>query len=196
MNKLSMTLATLALSGCCMTGGGEATAPAAPVSPPPAVAPSLPPPVAMPPAAAGPGIAFVVDPLIPTWSSSYSAAMMQDNNPSTYWCTPSSPTFPVVTTLTLPMPSTVTGVAFNTAISGYDNIGPRDVTIEAIDPMGNVVGLVNGTVLQNTTSTVALPMPALASAVRVTMRSNYGGSYLGIAELAVMGIGLPPLPGK
>ena len=38
-------------------------------------------------------------------------------------------------------------------------------------------------------------MPAVASSIRLTIRSNYGGSYLGIAELAVMGIGLPPLPG-
>lgn len=158
--------------------------------------PSIPmPPIGLPPAPAGPGIAFTVDPSIPTWSAGYSAAMMQDMNLSTYWCTPMGPTFPVVTTLFLPMPSTVTGLAFNTAISGYDNIGPRDVMIEAIDPMGAVVGVASGVVLQNTTSTVALPMPALASSVRLTIRTNYGGSYLGIAELSVMGMGLPPLPG-
>ena len=55
--------------------------------------------------------------------------------------------------------------------------------------------MVNGVVSQNTTSTVSFPMPAVASSIRLTIRSNSGGSYLGIAELAVMGIGLPPLPG-
>ena len=154
--------------------------------------PSMP---SMPTLPAGPGIAFMVDPMIPTWSAGYSSAMMQDMNPSTYWCTPVGPVFPVVTTLTLLMPSTVTGVAFNTAISGYDTIGPRDVMIEALDAMGNVVGVGNGMVLQNTTSTVSLAMPVFANSVRLTMRSNYGGTYLGIAELSVMGIGLPPLPG-
>lgn len=161
----------------------------------PSLPPSMPSIPTMPSGPAGPGIAFVVDPMIPTWSSGYAATMMQDMNLSTYWCSPSGAPFPIVTTLTLPMPSTVTGLAFNTAISGYDNIGPRDVTIEALDPMGNVVGMTNGVVLQNTSSTVMLPMPVLAGSVRLTMRSNYGGSYTGIAELSVMGIGLPPLPG-
>lgn len=145
--------------------------------------------------AAGAPMAYTADALIPTWSSSYAASMMQDGNPATYWCTPMSPAFPVTTTLTLPMPSTVNGLSFNTAIPGYANIGPQNVMIEALDMMGNVVGVTNGVVMQNTTSTVSFPLPVLASSVRLTMFGNYGGSYLGIGELAVLGIGLPALPG-
>lgn len=172
--------------------------PSMPVVPSTPSMPTLPtiptmPTIPLPPG--GPGIPFVADGAIPTWSSGYSAAMMQDMNLATYWCTPAAPAFPVTTTLTLGFPATVSGLAFQTAISGYDTIGPRDVTIEALDAMGNVVGTTNGTVLQNTSSTISLPMPVMASAVRLTIRSNYGGTYLGIAELAVMGVGLPPLPG-
>lgn len=161
--------------------------PTGPLYPPP---PTLLPPV-LPPT---PGLPYVVDPLIPTWSSGYAASMMQDGNPATYWCSPTGPTYPIVTTLTLLSPNLVNGLAFNTVNTGYPNIGPNGVMIEAIDPMGAVVGVASGSVLMNTTSTVAFTAPVFASSIRLTIHSNHGGAYVGITELVVMSLGLPPLP--
>jgi hypothetical protein len=150
------------------------------------------PPIASP-GARGRGLAYTVAPGIPTWSEGYSAANMQDGNPTTYWCTAMSPPFPFVFSLSFPAPATVTSVRFDTRLPGYDTSGLRDITLEAIGPNGEVLSASNQVLTQNAETVVTLPVPTMMSGIRVTARSNHGGSYAGLTELAVEGIGLPAL---
>jgi hypothetical protein len=145
------------------------------------------------PGARGRGLAYTIAPGIPTWSDSYAASNMQDGNPATYWCTAMGPTFPFVFSLSFPAPATVSALRFDTRLPSYDTSGLRDVTLEALGPNGEVISATNQVLGQNVETTVTLPAPTLMSGIRVTARSNHGGSYAGLSELTVDGVGLPAL---
>ncbi len=165
----------LALGGCPRRSG-----PSPAMSAPPAVMTGMP-----------VSLAYTVMPGIPTWSTGYSPVKMQDNNPSTYWCTPANPTFPVMGTLQFPMPAIVQTVSFNTMLPGYATSGVREVMIEAIGANGMPAAVAMGVVNMNSITPVSFPAPVSAVMLRLTVRSNYGGTYAGISELQVLGNGVP-----
>lgn len=175
-------------------GACRRSAPPQQIAPVPVVAtgammPSMAPPMGMPVS-----LAYTVMPGIPTWSVSYSPDKMRDGNPSTYWCTPANPTFPVMGTITFPAPATVMSVNFNTALPGYATSGAREITLEALGPNGMPVAMVPAVLNQSTVTTVSFPAPTPAMALRLTIRSNYGGTYLGISEMQITGVGVAAPP--
>jgi hypothetical protein len=143
--------------------------------------PPLPGAVAPPPRA----VPYVADPLIPTYSDAYSARMMMDDLPATYWCSPAAPATPIVTTLQLDTPTTVRGLTFNTQIPGYSDCGPHKVKLELIDAAGHVAAVARARIPEYSVTTVSFRTPTLASAVRVTLGDNHGGQYFAITELIV-----------
>lgn len=191
MTRMSVGKFVLAAGVFALAGTGcrqrAATPPAPTMMMPTAMMPTAPPTMGGMPGA----LAYTVMPGIPTWSASYAGTKMQDNNPSTYWCTPASPTFPVVGQLMFPAPATVQSVSFNTMLPNYATSGAREVTLEALGPTGMVVGMAAGTLAMNSITPVMFPAPVSASMLRLTIRSNYGGSYVGISEMQVMGMGVP-----
>lgn len=130
-------------------------------------------------------IPYVADALIPTYSAGYAASMMGDDVPSTYWCSPASPSAPLVTTLQLSAPTQVRGLTFNTIVPGYSDSSPHKVTLDALDSAGHAIGSVRGRLPEYAITTVSFHAPLLASAIRVTMHDNHGGQYFALTELVV-----------
>lgn len=145
----------------------------------PAVAPNAPPPVAP-----VQGLPYVAASL-PVWNESYSVAKMQDNDPSTYWCTPMGPTFPFTGTFTLSAPGTVSQVLFDNRVPGYETSGIQGVTVHVYAPSGQVVTTATAELPRNAATIVPLPSPTLASRLDIVFRSNHGGGYAGLAELQI-----------
>lgn len=144
-----------------------------------------PPTPAVAPAPPARGIAYTVAPGLPFWNDTYSPARMQDATPSTYWCTPMSPTFPITGSLVLAAPSTVRAVLFDNRLPGYETSGMQMVTINAIGPAGDLVTTTTAVLPQASSTLVPLPLPVTASRIDLIFGSNHGGSYAGLAELVV-----------
>ncbi|GAB4203305.1 MAG: hypothetical protein OHK0013_17360 [Sandaracinaceae bacterium] len=139
------------------------------------------------------GLAYTIDPSIPTWSSSYAASLMQDGNSGTYWCSPSGTAFPFSFVLTFPAVATVTSLRFDTRLPNYETSALREITLEALGPAGQVLSTSNQTLALNSETVVTLPAPMMMNAIRITARSNHGGPYVGLSELVIEGTGLPAL---
>ena len=139
------------------------------------------------------GLAYTIDPSIPTWSSSYASSLMQDGNAASYWCTPSGTTFPFAFVLTFPAVATVTSLRFDTRLPNYETSALREITLEALGPAGQVLSTSNQTLALNSETVVTLPAATMMNAIRITARSNHGGPYVGLSELVIEGSGLPAL---
>jgi len=139
------------------------------------------------------GLAYTIDPSIPTWSSSYASSLMQDGNSASYWCTPSGTTLPFSFVLTFPAAATVTSLRFDTRMPNYETSALREITLEALGPAGQVLSTSNKTLTQNIETVVTLPAATMMNAIRITVRSNHGGPYVGLSELVIEGSGLPAL---
>lgn len=150
--------------------------------PTPAVAP---PALAVAPPAPPGGVPYTVAAGLPFWNDTYSPARMQDATPSTYWCTPMSPTFPITGSLILTAPSTVSAVVFDNRLPGYETSGIQAVTINAMGWAGNVLSTTTAVLPQGTSTRVPLPQPVTASRIDLVFSSNHGGAYAGLAELVV-----------
>lgn len=166
-------LLALGAAGCCMSGSSSAPSPA----PTPVVA-------TPPPPAAG-AAPFSVAPGVPTWSSTYEAVNLSDNDPATAWYTPASHPLPVVLTLTLTAPAQLVGVDFDTNLGSYATSAARDITVDVLGPDGQVATTASGGLNQAAITSMPLPMPVMATSVRITIRTNHGGSYTGLAGIAL-----------
>jgi hypothetical protein len=160
-----------------------------PVPPPSIVPPSAPPIVppvpSAPPVPSSAGVPYVTD-AIPSYGG-YGPELMRDGSPSTYWCTPARPELPVIVTLTFAAPTTISAVQIDSAIPGYTDIGPSDVTFLARDAAGTILGLTNGRANANAVTVIPLAAPVTgATVLRVTFQEYYGGAYLGVGELVVI----------
>ncbi len=174
-----MVALAIALNGCCM-GGGAA----------PAVAP------APAPAPLAVGVPYTVAPGLPVWSESYAARYLNDGTTASYWCTASSPTFPIVTTLSLAGPTPITGIDFDTRVPGYSTSAIRVVTIETLGPAGTL-DTQTVALTQDAVSSFSYAAPLTATQLRLTFHANFGGSYAALAELTVRtgpGTGAPAMP--
>ena len=168
--------AIAALAGC---GNGSPSAPTPPAAP------------------IVPGIAYRVEPGLPEWSASYRATGMTDANPTTQWYTPMSPTFPVMATLTPLAPSPVGGIDIDTTLGGYNTSGAREVQIDIMTADGQPPRSMAFTLNQGAVNSIAVTPPVVPSQIRLTMRSNHGGAYLGIADFTLRpapGTGQAPAP--
>ena len=169
-----MTAAAIAALAGCGSGGGDGTPPA----PTPPAAPIV------------PGIAYRVEPGLPEWSASYRATGLTDANPATQWYTPMSPTFPVTATFTPLAPSPVGGIDIDTTLGSYNTSGAREVQIELLTADGTPPRVMAFTLNQGAVNSIPVTPPMVPSQIRLTMRSNHGGSYLAIADFT-----LRPMPG-
>ena len=177
---LSLTTAGGSLAACGSSGD-------APPTPAPAVAP----------VAVVPGIPYRVEPGLPEWSSSYAAVGLTDANPATQWYTPMSPTFPVVATLTPLAPSPVGGIDIDTTLGGYNTSGAREIQIDIMTADGSPPRSLAYSLNQGGVNSIAISPPVVPSQIRLTMRSNHGGAYLGIADFTLRptpGTGTAPAP--
>jgi hypothetical protein len=160
-------------------------------------APPTPAPPVAPPAAVVPGIPYRVEAGLPEWSSSYTAAMLTDGNPGTQWYTPMGPTFPVMATMTPLAPSPVGGIDIDTTLGGYNTSGAREVQIDITTADGSPPRSMAFTLNQGVVNSIPIVPPVVPSQIRLTMRSNHGGSYLGIADFTLRptpGTGQPAAP--
>jgi hypothetical protein len=182
-------IGALALNACCAgVGAAPNPTPQATTPPPPPVT-TAPPPVGTLP--------YTIAPGVPTWSTSYAVGHLADGNPSTAWYTPASHPLPVVLTLALASPAQLVGLDFDTHLGSYATSAARDVEVEVFGRDGQLATQTRGALAQEATTSMALPMPVEAASVRITLRSNHGGSYTGLAGLdlrSTPGTGLPPLP--
>lgn len=174
-------------------GTGMPPLPALPVPPgvvsgtaPPGVVTGTAPPAvgAVVPVTGGVGLPYVLDASIPAFAG-YGIELMHDGNPATYWCSPAAPVFPFIITLTLTPPGMVSAIEIDSTNATYTDIGPSDVTILAMSPTGTILNVTNGTATANTRTRIPLIAPVEAAQLRVTLQDHYGGSYVGISELAV-----------
>jgi hypothetical protein len=130
------------------------------------------------------GLPYTLEP-IPSFTG-YGGELMQDGDPTTYWCTPGTPTFPFVMTLTLLTPARVSAIEVNAAIPGYDDLGPREISVEALDLDGTVIGVSQGHVVENAITRIPVAATREAARLRITITDFYGGAYLGVSELSVL----------
>lgn len=176
-------LADMAIRTDMGTGAPPAPAPAYP-TPPPTI-PSGTAPWIPTPATAARGVPYTTNEVASY--GGYGPELMRDGNPATYWCTPTTPVFPVTITLSFPTPTTISAIDIDTTIPGYDSIGPSDVTFLALSDTGAMLGLTNGRANQNALTHLPLATPlAGVSTLRVTLQDYYGGPYLGMGELVVL----------
>lgn len=138
------------------------------------VRPAAPPPI---------GIPYTVAAGLPVWNDGYSAARMQDQDASTYWCTPSSPRFPFTGNLTLAAPTPLRELLFDNRLPGYETSGIRGVTVNVFGAAGELLSTASAELPQNAATVVPLPVPVTASRLDVVFRSNHGGTYAGLVEL-------------
>lgn len=173
-------LAELAIRSDLGIGAPPAPPPAYPTPP---VVPSVPSAPAFPSAVRG--VPYATDSV--ESFSGYGPELMRDGNPATYWCTPSTPTFPVTLTLSFPTPTTISAIEIDSSIPGYATIGPSDVTFLGLSETGAMLGLTNARA--NASALTVIPLSAPLSGVsrlRVTLQDYYGGPYLGVGELVVL----------
>lgn len=168
-------------------GVGLPPAPAvAGLAPPPVIPPSAPFPPPFPtaaPVAPATGLSYVTDAISST--PGFEASQMHDGNPATYWCSEANPYFPYVMTLTF-SPSTVSAIEIDSTNAAYPTIGPRDVTILTMSPLGGILNVTNGYAEPNAITRIPLVAPVTAAQVRVTLQNNHGGVFAGISELRVL----------
>lgn len=211
MNDRSIKLAQLALlfsvsSAVFGFAGGLAAGSIrdAPPTPPPAFCPPPrpeafhPPPVCPPcPTCSEPvlprrGILFTPSGL-PEWGAGYENVRLADGDPSTYWCSPTGAATPMTATLLFERPAYVEALEIDNRISGYETSGAREVRIEALDLGGAVMRTTTATLPQASTTVVPFANDLVASGVRVTVLSTFGGDYTAIAEIVVHGATPRPL---
>jgi hypothetical protein len=180
MTRLLATSLVLLLSSAC-SGGSETS------SPPPAAA--------QPVVPSQPGLPYTVADGLPSWTASYAASNLADANPSTQWYTPMNPAPPIVATLNLRAAAELTSIDLDTRLGSYETSAIREVTIEALGQGGAVLATAQASLQRNTVNTVPIATDG-AMAVRLTFRSNHGGSYYGLADVTVRGSAssLPPPP--
>ncbi|MCA9534065.1 MAG: hypothetical protein KC593_10305 [Myxococcales bacterium] len=179
---VSLAAATTGAAASLTACGSGGDAPATPAPPP--VAPT-------------PGMPYRVEAGLPEWSSSYTAAMLTDGNPSTQWYTPMNPTFPVTAVMTPTSPAPVGGIDINTALGGYNTSGAREIQIDIMTADGTPPRTMAFSLNQGGLNSIAVTPPVVPSQIRLTMRSNHGGAYLGIADFTLRptpGTGQAPAP--
>lgn len=144
----------------------------------------------------GPGtVAFAVAAGVPHWNSSYVASNLADGDTSTAWYTPSSHTLPLTLTLNQTTPALLVAVDFDNNLGSYRTSGAREVSVEALSSTGQVIATVTAELHAGALTTVPFSTPVMAASVRVTIRSNHGGNYTGLAGIALRttpGSGQPP----
>jgi hypothetical protein len=192
-------LMALTSAGFGFGGGLAAGGMHTPPAPPPAFCPPAPPPVYYPPPpttvcpacpvcpeAVYPrrGVLFTATGF-PEYGSGYETARLGDGDPSSYWCSPVSPTFPMAASLMFESPSIVEAVEIDNRISGYETSGAREVRIEVLDLGGEPMRTDTRTLSQATVTSIPVGMELVASGIRVVVLSNFGGEYAGIAEVVV-----------
>ncbi len=203
--SLQLTLVVLAFSaasaGFGFLGGLAGASLRAPAPPPPAYWPPPPPPGPPPlvtcpacpacpadllPAPLRRGVLYSVSGL-PAWGGGYEAARLADGDPATYWCSPASPTLPLSATLVFEAPAFVEALEIDNRLSGYETSGAREVRIEALDLGGAPLRSTSVVLEAGSVTTVPLSLAVVASGLRVTVVSTFGGDYAGIAEIVVHG---------
>lgn len=134
------------------------------------------------------GLAFTPSGL-PEWNSGYALTHVADGSVGSTWFTPMNPTYPLVGMLTLPAVGTITSITFDTNLGSYATSAVRELTTEFLGASGQVLSSIPVALPQSARTTVPLPSPVQASSVRLTIRSNHGGSYAGLAEIVIDGSG-------
>jgi hypothetical protein len=80
----------------------------------------------------------------------------------------------------------VSALEVNAAVPGYDDLGPSELSVEALDLDGTVVGVSEGHVVQNAITRIPVTASREAARLRITITDFHGGAYLGISELSVL----------
>lgn len=123
----------------------------------------------------------------------YPAESLFVDEPSTYWCTPTGPTYPVVMTLQVTaMEAQVERFVIDTRVKGWESSAPRRITLE-VSPVREPEVFVQVADLDlelNTLQHVVLAAPVSAARVRLTMHGNHGGNYLALQRFYVLGRGV------
>ncbi|MEZ4336018.1 MAG: discoidin domain-containing protein [Sandaracinaceae bacterium] len=187
--RAAALVVALALVGC---GGSSSDEPPAP--PPPSPPPAAPAPAPAPVVTGT--VPYTVAAGVPVWNASYEVSNLADGNPATAWYTPVNHPMPVTMTLQLGAPATLVAVDFDTTLGSYATSAARIVRLEALAPAGQVVSTVDAGLHASAITTVPFPGPVVASAVRLTISQNHGGSYVGLADVALRttpGAGQPPV---
>ncbi len=124
------------------------------------------------------------------YGAGYPAECLFAESPTTYWCTPASPAYPVVMTLEVAAAdATIDRFVIDTRVKGWETSAAKHVTIEVSPPRepGAFAEVADLELALDALQHVVLASPVPAGRVRVTMHSNHGGTYLVLQRLYVMG---------
>ncbi|MEZ4394735.1 MAG: hypothetical protein R3A48_26980 [Polyangiales bacterium] len=129
----------------------------------------------------------------PEYGPGYPTESLFDEAPSTYWCTPTGPSFPVVLTVEVAAAEAlVERFVFDTRVKGWETSAARRVSLEvspALDP--TAFQQVAELELEPNALLHVVPASAVSAArVRLTMHSNHGGNYLALQRFHVLGRGV------
>ena len=142
------------------------------------------------PTAMGKPLPLVVRERPPEYSDAYATERLFEDAPTSYWCSPTGPTFPVVMGFEVTAPeASIERFAFDTRIKGWLTSAAKQVAVEVPSDgyRGGWERLFEVELEQDMVQQVILAAPVTAQSLRLVISSNHGGQYAALARVQVIG---------